>query len=58
MSHEDLEYAQKLNITAAEIARLRRERKANSDPLGLGGAKRNNRRPEVGITIKIEDFNS
>ena len=53
-------FNKKKNMTSAELSRLRKERKKESDPLGLGTGSTNksNRRPEVGISIKIDDFNS
>jgi hypothetical protein len=54
MSEEDLEISKKSNITKAEMIRLRKERKQDNQ----GGAKRKGfSRPEVGITIKIDNFN-
>jgi len=58
MSEEDLDLTKKKNISAAELSRIRKERKKASDPLGLGNGTKANRRPEVGISIKIDDFNS
>ena len=59
MSEEDLAFNKKKNMTSAELSRLRKERKKESDPLGLGtGNKSSYRRPEVGISIKIDDFNA
>jgi len=60
MSEEDLAFNKKKNMTSAELSRLRKERKKESDPLGLGtgNGKSSYRRPEVGISIKIDDFNA
>ena len=53
MSSEDTEFNKKANITAAELSRLRKEKKE---------AEKNDKklkpvRPERGIHIKIDDFN-
>jgi len=59
LSGVDLEYASK---SRAEVERLRKERsdrKQNQNGAEYGGSKsRSYRRAEVGITIKIDDFNS
>jgi hypothetical protein len=53
MSNEDLEFVKKSNITAAELSRLRKEKKKE----GEKSNKKHERRPEVGIKIRIDDFN-
>ncbi len=58
MSEEDLEFTKKKNMSAAEISRIRKERKNGSNPLRLGNDNKSNRRLEVGISIKFDDFNS
>ncbi|CAF0830036.1 unnamed protein product [Brachionus calyciflorus] len=53
MSNEDLEIMNKKNITAAEISRIRKQKKYGDDDEKKAKA---HRRPEIGITIKIDDF--
>ena len=58
MSNVDLECQQKLTDKSMEVNRLRKERK-NTPETGSNDKKtKSNRRLEVGITIKIDDFNS
>jgi hypothetical protein len=56
MSAEDMEIAKKKNISAAELSRIRKERRKDTDPLGLGASRKSYRR-EVGIKIETDDFN-
>ncbi len=54
MSEEDLEIAKKSNITKAEVSRLRKER---MNEKSCGAKRKGFSRPEVGITIKLDNFN-
>jgi hypothetical protein len=53
MSNEDLEFVRKANVTAAELSRLRREKKNENEKT----KKKPERKAEVGIKIRIDDFN-
>ena len=57
MSTVDLENQKQLNEKSSEVSRLRKERKNTPDNEGNEKKPKNNRRLEVGITIKIDDFN-
>ena len=56
MSAFDIECQKKFDETCAEVSRTRKERKKTPEAATDKKSKAN-RRPEVGITIKIDDFN-
>jgi len=58
MSNVDLECQQKLTYKSVEVNRLRKERKNTPETASNDKKTKSNRRLEVGITIKIDDFNS